>query len=424
MASSALDVRLTLSPSNERPVGRLFLDRRGCFFEYDREFLDDPLWLSPFKLPPEPGLVEHRDREFGPIFGLFDDSLPDGWGLLLMDRLFQRRGMAPGDVTALDRLAYLGTRTLGALTFHPPTESVEARQRTLDLQAMAQEARRVLAGASTDVLPELVRAGGSPGGARPKVLVGIADDAIEDPSADEMLSGEDDLPEGYQHWIVKFPAGTDDPGAGAVENAYAEMARRAGIDMPPTRLFETNSGDRYFGVQRFDRDNSEGNNRRFHMHTFGNLIHADFRVPSCDYRQLLEVTRVLTRNHQDVVECFRRMVFNVASHNRDDHVKNFAFQMDESGEWRLAPAYDLTYSEGPGGEHTMTVAGEGRTPGRRQVMELAESAGLEVREAEAVVEEVLDGVEAWNGCAEQASVGRAARAAVGRAIEQSAFRLG
>lgn len=419
MPVRALDVRLTLSPDEERRVGRLLLDRRGCFFEYDQAFLASALSLSPFKLPPEPGLLEHRDRDFGPLFGLFDDSLPDGWGLLLINRLFQRRGIAPGDVSALDRLAYLGTRTLGALTYHPPSEPGDDRQRTIDLQTMADESRRVLSGSSTDVLPDLARAGGSPGGARPKVLVGVSDDD----SADEMLSGEDDLPEGYRHWIVKFPAGDDDPDSGAVECAYSEMARRAGIDMPPTRLFETESGHRYFGIQRFDRDNSEGRNRRVHMHTFGNLIHADFRIPSCDYRQLLEVTRILTRNHRDLIECFRRMVFNVATHNRDDHVKNFALLMDESGEWRLSPAYDLTFSEGPGGEHSMTLAGEGQAPGREHVMQLAESAGLRAGEASEVIEKVLEGVTSWSESASSHKIGEGPAGFVDRAIHRGADRL-
>lgn len=178
MAVRALDVRWTLSTATDRPVGRLLLDRRGCFFEYDRDFLADPVWFSPFRLSPEPGLAEHRDRDVGPLFGLFDDSLPDGWGLLLIDRLLQSRGIRPAEVTALDRLAHLGTRTLGALTYHPPSEDCSSRQQALDLQLMARESRRVLTGTSTDFLPRLARAGGSPGGARPKVLVGVADDPV------------------------------------------------------------------------------------------------------------------------------------------------------------------------------------------------------------------------------------------------------
>ena len=387
-----LEVRLSRGPGEERMVGQLAETGTGpggrrIYFEYDPGFLRDPLWLSPFKLPPEPGLVEHRDRAFGPVFGLFDDSLPDGWGLLLMDRFFQQQGSALAEVSVLDRLAYLGTRTMGALTYHPPAEPADRD-------------------------PQLLRAGGSPGGARPKVLVGVR--------GDEILSGEEDLPPGYTHWMVKFQAREDPPDAGAVELAYSSMARDAGIDMPPTRLFETARGERFFGVERFDRRG----NHRYHVHTFGNLIHADFRIPSCDYRQLLEVTRVLTRNHKEVLEAYRRMVFNVLAHNRDDHVKNFAFRLTDDGEWRLAPAYDLVFAPGPGGEHTMTVAGEGRAPGRRHLLRLAPAAGISSREAEPILDQVGTAVGRWRIQARRVGVGEESARRVGDAIAAGMDRGG
>ncbi|MFH2008061.1 MAG: HipA domain-containing protein, partial [bacterium] len=145
--------------------------------------------------------------------------------------------------------------------------------------------------------------------------------------------------------------------------------------------------------------------RRTHVHTFGNLIHADFRIPSSDYGDLLKVTSVLTRNHTDVVAAFRHMVFNVATHNRDDHVKNFAFLLDDvTGEWSLSPAYDLTFASGPGGEHCMTVAGEGRHPGRRHILQLARQHGIASKAATIVIDEVRATVDAWPRFAEQATV--------------------
>lgn len=247
-----------------------------------------------------------------------------------------------------------------------------------------------------DVLPQLLRAGGSPGGARPKVLVGV--------QGDRLLSGEDDLPEGFAPWIVKFSAKKDRADAGPLEYAYALMAAAAGIDMPPTRIFKTAEGGRFFGVKRFDRDG----NRRFHVHTFGNLIQSNFRVPSADYADLLKAVSVLTRNHQDVLRALRRMVFNVAAHNRDDHVKNFAFLMDDaSGDWTLSPAYDLLYAPGPGGEHSMTLAGEGKSPGRAHILRLAERAGVTRPRAVAIIDEVRAAVDRWKGLADQAGVSRA-----------------
>ncbi len=409
-----LEVRLVRRPGEERIVGRLAeagTRGRQVVFEYDPAFLRDPLWLSPFKLPPEPGLLPHRDLAFGPIFGLFDDSLPDGWGLQLMDRFFRQQGSALAEVSVLDRLAFLGTRTMGALTYHPPADPGDRHPRLLDLHEMAQASEQVMRGTSERLLPRLLRAGGSPGGARPKVLIGLRDD--------EMLSGEDELPPGFAHWMVKFRGREDPLDAGAVELAYALMARDAGIDMPEARLFETAQGDRFFGVERFDRRSGA----RRHVHTFGNLIHADFRVPSCDYSQLLEVTRILTRNHRDVLECYRRMVFNVLAHNRDDHVKNFAFRMSGDGDWQLAPAYDLVFSPGPGGEHSMTVAGEGRSPARRHLLSLAEPAGIARRSAEAIYDEVAAAAARWPAHARRAGVGTRSAGAVEQAIEACLARL-
>ncbi len=187
--------------------------------------------------------------------------------------------------------------------------------------------------------------------------------------------------------------------------------------MPPTRLFRICEGDRFFGVKRFDRRG----NRRWHVHTFGSLIQANFRIPSADYADLLKATSLLTRNHQDVLRAFRRMVFNVLEHNRDDHVKNFAFVLDDiTGEWKLSPAYDLLYTPGPGGEHTMTVAGEGKNPQRRQMLRLAEMAGITTGVAEGIMRDVQVATGRWSEHAERAGVA----GATARQIARSSPDLG
>lgn len=399
-----LEVHLATGPGESRLVGQLAEADHRIYFEYDSGFLREPLWLSPFKLPPEPGLHEHRDRTFGPLFGLFDDSLPDGWGLLLMDRYFVRLGMAVETISPLDRLAYLGDRTMGALTYHPPAGLRDLDRRLIDLHGMAREAHRVLSGKRATVLPELLRAGGSPGGARPKVLVGLR--------GDEMISGADDLPDGYSPWLVKFHASPESFEEGRIEYAYARMAQAAGIAMSENRLFSTPEGDAFFGTARFDRLD----NRRWHVQSFGGLIHANFRIPGCDYEQLLKVTRILTRNQAAVEAAFRVMVFNILAHNRDDHVKNFAFILDPEGVWRLAPAYDLTFSRGPGGEHTMTVAGEGRKPGREHIMRVAGNAGLDDRRAATIIDEVAAAVSGWPRFASDAGIGRETIRTLGQLI--------
>lgn len=394
-----LEVRLGGAPAKHPVVGRLVEDRGRTFFEYDPSYLASGRSLSPFHLPFRPGLHEHTDQGFGPLPGLFDDSLPDGWGLLLQDRHFRRLGHAPATISPLERLAWLGTSTMGALTYHPPALREDVDDRLLDLHDLARQSQQLLSGDATDVLPQLLRAGGSPGGARPKVLVGV------DPNTGALVSGADELSEGFEHWLVKFAARQDARDAGPLEQAYALMATAAGIEIPPTRLFETAQGDRFFGVKRFDRDGR----RRVHVHTFGNLIHANFRIPSSDYGDLLKVTSILTRNQADVVAVYRRMVFNVATHNRDDHVKNFAFLLDEAaGEWSLTPAYDLTFATGPGGEHSMTLAGEGRDPGREHFLRLAKQCSISTKAALNVINEVRAAVAGWAGFAELAKVHPAA----------------
>ncbi len=389
-----IEVRLQFYPHESVAVGTLGEENRRLFFQYDAKFLNSPLWLSPFKLPLEPGVVEHKDRSFGPVFGLFDDSMPDGWGLLLMDRYFRRIGIASESISVLDRLSYMGSHAMGALTYHPPLEDEDNVEERLNLHDMARASYQVLSGDVQDVLPQLLRAGGSPGGARPKVLIGLKGDSI--------ISGETDLPDGYAHWLVKFFSREDHNDEGRVEYAYSLMARNAGVRMPATQLFITEEGSAYFGVERFDRRN----NRRLHTHTFGNMIHSNFRIPNCDYDMLLRATRILTKNHDDVVTAFRLMVFNILAHNRDDHVKNFSFTMDHDGTWHFAPAYDLTYSAGPGGEHSMTVAGEGRSPGRADILKLAAGAGLRKKEVADIIDEVAAAVSQWKKCAEIADLSR------------------
>ncbi|MGA2082781.1 MAG: type II toxin-antitoxin system HipA family toxin [Holophaga sp.] len=406
---NALEVRFTSSPDQPpRLVGTLAAQRGQVFFEYSEAWLKGGLNLSPFRLPFQPGLFEHRDRAFGPLPGLFADALPDAWGLLLMDRHFHGLRMDPAALGPLERLAWLGTRTMGALTYHPPSGPEGSLEAPFDLGEVARQALDLLAGRTTEVLPQLLRAGGSPGGARPKVLVGYH------PVEDAVRSGEVDLPEGFEPWLVKFPAREDGPGAGATEYAYSLMARTAGIDLPETRLFRAADGGRYFGIRRFDRER----NRRLHFHSFGNLIQADFRIPSCDYADLLKATALLTRDHGEVLEAFRRMVFNVFAHNRDDHAKNFAFLLDDrSGLWSLTPAYDLTFSPGPGGEHTMTLAGEGRNPGPPQILELARERDVSRAEADEILDAVRSAVARWPSFARQAGVSRAAAREIGSVIK-------
>ena len=404
-----LEVRLNWG-DEQVVVGTLAEQSRRVYFEYESAFLLAPLPVSPFKLPVRQGLFEYGERDFAQVFGVFNDSLPDGWGLLLMDREFRKRGLNPATLSILDRLAYIGTRGMGALTYHPPAAG-EEETLWIDLGALARQAERIVEGSAEEVLPALRIAGGSPGGARPKVLVGVREDG-------HLLSGTSDLPEGYRHYLIKFPAKEDAPDIGAVEAAYALMAQEAGVDVPRTRLFETGEGGRYFGAERFDR----AGNLRLHMHTLSGLLHASHRLPSLEYDGFLKATMLLTNDQRQLEEAFRRMVFNVLAHNRDDHVKNFSYLMDRSGAWRLAPAYDLVFSDGPGGQHTMAVAGEAVQPTERDMLRVAEDCDVDVRRAREIVQQVRDAVRDWPRFARATGVGSTTERRIGKVIAVPADR--
>jgi serine/threonine-protein kinase HipA len=376
-------------------VGQLAEDKHQLYFQYDQDFLTNNLWLSPYKLPLSTELFKHKDREFSPIFGLFDDSLPDGWGLLLMDRFLRKRGYNIETLSVLDRLAFLGENTMGALIYEPALNLKINDSSPFNLHNLSKQSLDILSGKTDVVLPQLINAGGSPGGARPKVLVGVFND--------KMVSGETDLPEPFEHRIIKFAAENNFPDAGPVEYAYSLMAREAGIKMTETRLFNTSEGDHFFGIKRFDRRG----NHRFHVHTFGNLIHSNFRIPSQDYDHFFKIVINLTKNHQDLIRAFRQMVFNIFANNRDDHVKNFAFIMNHEGEWSLSPAYDLIYSPGPGGEHSMTVLGEGKAPTKADIYKLGEKHGIKKKTIDLIVEKVSDAANNFQSYAKTAGVSKA-----------------
>jgi serine/threonine-protein kinase HipA len=386
-------------------VGTLAEQKGRIYFEYDAAFLESGLPISPFKLPLRAGLFEHVDREFAEVFGAFNDSLPDGWGLLLMDREFRKQGLRPASVSVLDRLAYIGTRGMGALTYHPPTPAAEEGSHRIDLDALASQAERVLEGSAEEILPALRIAGGSPAGARPKVVVGVREDG-------HLVSGASELPAGYRPFLVKFPAKEDVSDIGAVEAAYALMAGAAGLNVPPTTLFETGDGGRHFGAERFDRDG----NQRLHMHTLGGLLHASHRLPSLEYEGFLKATLLLTKDQRQVEEAFRRMVFNVLAHNRDDHVKNLSYLMDRGGMWRLAPSYDLVFSDGPRGQHSMAVAGEAERPTERDMLRVAEDCDLDLRPAREIIQQVRDSIGQWSGFARATGVSRATARRIGRVL--------
>lgn len=393
-------VHVSLHFGNQpRKVGRLALAHRRIYFEYDAAFLKSGLDISPFKLPVKAGAALCEDMAFEGLFGVFNDSLPDGWGRLLLDRQLRTHGIAPERLTPLDRLTHVGMHGMGALAYEPDTSETASHPAAINLDRLAAEAGEALEGEAGHVFAELLGLSGSSAGARPKVMVGVSR------NRKHLIHGQQRLPDNHTHWMVKFASSADAKDAGAIEYAYSLMARAAGLDMMPTHLFPTQKGAGHFGVERFDRQGE----KRKHMHTVSGLIHADHRLPSLDYEQIMRATLSLTRNMRELEKILALASFNVFAHNRDDHAKNFSFLMDEKGNWNVAPAYDLTFSGGPGGEHSTTIMGEGRNPGKDHLIRLTEKFSLPARRAKQIIDGVEEAIHQWPAFAEQAGVGKASK---------------
>ena len=382
-----------------QPVGRLALKDRRILFEYDSDFLRSGIELSPFKLPLKSGVRLNKEHVFEGLFGVFNDSLPDGWGRLLLDRLVERHGIQRGQLTVLDRLAYVGRNGMGALGYEPETTLTSDDLEPLVLERLAEESAIVLAGEHGEVFEELLQLNGSSSGARPKIMAQVNADKTQ------VIHGLQAWKPEFEHWIIKFPSSQDRTGIGAIEYSYSLMARAAGIEMPETHLFQTSKAA-YFGVKRFDRDR----NRQIHMHSLSGLIHANHQTPSLDYDTLLRVVVMLTKNMQEVEKAYTLACFNVLAHNRDDHAKNFSFLLSPTYEWVFAPAYDLTFSMGPGGEQSTMVLGEGKYPNIENLRALGKKHGL--KNANVILEHVREAVSRWPEFAKEAGVEQASIKAI------------
>ena len=341
---------------DNRVVGTLALAaNHKVVFQYDDSWLEQGFSISPFSLPLENQVFVPTKDYFDGLFGVFADSLPDHWGRLLLKRLLLAHEQNPDKLTVIDRLAIVGKSGMGALTYYPEQSFSEENDNT-DLDELAFQCQKILHTEYSDKLDELYRLGGTSGGARPKIMTTIND----------------------EDWIIKFSAHVDGENAGKMEYDYSCCARKCGITMSETKLFPSEVCEGYFGIKRFDRISDISGTKRVHMLTAAALLELDFEQPSLDYHSLMKLTKIITRDNKDDVEnMFRRMCFNVFAHNRDDHSKNFTYLYDESADsWRLSPAYDLTYSNTYYGEHTTTVDGHGRNPGKKELLAVGTMAGM------------------------------------------------
>lgn len=387
-------------------VGELVLLNRKIYFKYTPGFLNRGLNLSPVRLPYNDTIVSAEFEPFEGLFGVFNDSLPDGWGRLLLDRTLTSKGINIAEITPLDRLAYVGSGGMGALVYEPEIEPGKAAPHRPELDVIAREINQVLEGTSPEIIEKLFILGGSSGGARPKIFIGY------NSQTGNLVHGIGNLPEGYAHWIIKFPSASDSREIANIEFAYHKMAQLAGIEMSECKLFEGESGRVYFGTKRFDRIG----NTRLHMHTASGIMHDNFRMSTMDYGHLMDCAFRLEKHVHAYEKVFRLAAFNVYAHNRDDHSKNFSFLMNAKGEWRLAPAYDLTFSVSGYGYHSTMVAGESKNPGRKELMKLATHFG--VKNAVTIIEQVQEAINSWDQIAIECGISAEKRQSIKRTLNK------
>ena len=362
-------------------LGRLsYIERdQSAAFQWSQEALDRKQEWSPLCMPLSSQLWVSgmREMDLMGLPGLIHDALPDGWGMLLMDRAFIQAGVSRHRISPLLRLAFLSNRCWGALSFVPEWGADIDKQHQVAIGALAEEAQQVMHGDTDRVSQALLVAGGSPHGARPKVMVAVNNDLTQ------ALVGQEDLPPGYRHVLIKFAGDGEGPTHPVLEFCYTEAARAAGIQTAPAALIEA-GGRAGLCVDRFDRVDGQ----RRHVHSMAGMLHTTHRIANSDWLQVADILNRLEGGEADLEQAFRRAVFNAVFCVRDDHTKNIAF-MRRGNTWGLSPAFDIAYCDGPGGYHTMTYAEhQGRDVRRADLLRLAEPFGVVEPEVDRLVEQM------------------------------------
>jgi serine/threonine-protein kinase HipA len=396
-------------------IGSVTLDRAYGYyvFNYTPEFADTGIEPSPLQMPlSEEGYIftDLPEATYKRLPAMLSDALPDDFGNALINRYMADHGISAPDVTPLDRLAYMSNRAMGALVFKPSRGPTAHKPTSIELSSLVEEARKAVTGLmdgddhANAALRSIIDVGTSAGGARAKAVIAW------NPKTDEIRSGQLEVPDGFEHWLLKFDGMGDDHELGAsqnygrVEYAYHLMARAAGIEMTDCRLLKEN-GRAHFMTRRFDR---EGHGGRNHMQTLCAMSHVDYKKKGTNaYSQLFQAMVRLNLPYEDMEEAFRRMVFNVMGRNCDDHTKNFSFLLrDGSTTWELAPAYDVTFAHNPNGDwtsqHLMSVNGKFKDFEVDDL--LAEADRFKIGTARDVIDQVRVAIKQWPKFAEAAEL--------------------
>ena len=346
---------------NSRIVGYLAeVEENQIAFQYDDEWLKAGFSISPFLLQLSNKIFVNNKRTFDGLYGVFWDSLPDGWGELLVRRMLAKKGINADNLSPLQKLSLISNNGLGGLTYEP-NKAFQSDDIKFTLDELAEEVQQVLKDDSSVNLDKIYEFGGSSGGARPKAHIEIND----------------------KEWIIKFPCRIDPQNAGEQEYKANILAQKCGINVNEFKLFPSNRCSGYFGAERFDRENG----KRVHMISLSALLETSHRLPNLDYYHLFQVIEKICVNKEDLYEAYRRMCFNVFYKNRDDHGKNFAFLYDEELKgYKLSPAYDLTSTPNKS-EHEMTICGNG-IPTEKDLINVAKDFKLSMQKCKEIIERI------------------------------------
>ena len=411
-------------------IGTVLFDNKTGLgsFEYEPAFLTSGIEVAPIAMPLSRRVYSFPElsrQSFHGLPGLLADSLPDKFGNAIIDAWLRKQGRSPASFDPVERLCYTGSRGMGALEYVPARWPSMAESASIDIDRLVTLASEILrsredmhVAIGENAMQEIIRVGTSAGGARAKAVIAWNEET------GDIRSGQIDAGKGYEYWLIKFDGvskngdkeGDDVPQYTRIEYAYYQMAQDAGILMNECRLHEE-SGRRHFMTRRFDRDPATG--AKFHMQSLGGIAHFDFNSPGAySYEQAAEVMRQLRLSNTEISQFFRRMVFNVLARNQDDHVKNISFLMNRLGQWRLSPAYDVTYAYNPDGmwtgTHQMTINGKRDEISRLDLLTSAKNMGIKKAEAERIISEIQRSLMNWMVYAEKASLREATAEAIQR----------
>lgn len=390
--------------ADKKLLGQVACRDEEYFFEYDSEYLLSNPNPSPFLLRFSSGVQQEKN---GRIPSFLLDSLPDGWGRLLMDREFRRLSIPLQSVTDIDRLSYVGDRAIGALSFESKNKNTVTSEKALkfsDLPLLNKSAHDFYEEKSTEILQSLNNISSS-GGSRPKGNLFFSKN---------LNHCSENYQENYEAWIVKFKTSSTllSSEEGVCEYIYSLMSKNAGISTADFHLFELSDHSRLFSSKRFDRD---GLRRIFSTSIFG-LIGADWRAPSLDYEQIIRLCSSLTKSHKQTKEVFRRMIFNLFSGNQDDHSKNWNFLQNDLGNWSLSPAFDITFSPNRFYEHSTSFKGYGKKPPKQTIAELAKLSGED--KPHIAITAVLDSISLFPSLAKELSVKKSVQKEITKTLNE------